>query len=90
MTPLAIVSGIMAMLLLENVQPIKRVVQPYMPVLTRIVVLTMMAMVASGILSGIVALTKNEKPRWLAVAGLFLTVTIIIIFHFVAVGPNGD
>jgi hypothetical protein len=64
--------------------------KPVNALLVRILLLTTIFLIGSGITCGIIALIKNEKPRWIPIAGLLLTLFIIVSFHFLSVGPNGD
>lgn len=91
MTPLALVFGIIITVLFEGmVIPANESMRAYVPVVTRVMVLSMITMIATGMLAALIALLKKDEPRWMPVLGLGVTACMIMTFHFVAVGPNGD
>jgi hypothetical protein len=92
MTPLAALLGAIVALIIEASveEPAGMTLHTYIPVTTRIVVLGMMACVATGIVSAPIAWLRHERPRWLPALGLATTAFLICLFHFLAVGPKGD
>ena len=92
LTPLAALLAILAGVIVELlvVKPEGMSMHSYITVTTRVVVLGTLAIILTGVVSAFVALVKRERPRWLPVLGLALTLCLIGLFHYTAVGPNGD
>jgi heme/copper-type cytochrome/quinol oxidase subunit 3 len=92
MTPLAIFLAVITYVILENVpeKSINTSMRTHLPEFTRVFVLTTIVLIGTGIVSGLIALIKNDRPRWLPIVGLSITLLTIILFHFIAIGPNGD
>ena len=92
LTPLAALLAILAAVIIEQivVEPEGMSIHSYIPGTTRVVVLGTLAIILAGVVSAIVALVKRERPRWLPVLGLALTLCLIGLFHYLAVGPKGD
>ena len=85
---IAIIGGFMAYVL-TNFEVVNTIAKQYSQA-SRFVVFTFAGSVALGIISGVIAIVRKDKPRWLPVAGLAVTGLLLIAFHFGAVGPDGD
>lgn len=48
----------------------------------RVIVLSLATCVVAGLASAPISLVRGERPRWLPVFGLALTLSLIVLFHF--------
>jgi len=86
LTPLAALFAALSALIAESLveKPAGLSMHEHIPVFTRFMVLTTVAIIAAGLISAVIASLKRERPRWLPIVGVVSTICLIGVFHFLS------